>query len=121
MNRNPFRPAANDDDFSEEIQDIASTQIDAPRGERQFLFVRTGKETEWLGVRRKDRELVQHRACCFGINHCRYDGNHQLCEIDVVLGEEQPKEVVSGEAEAANGGELVQDDGERMVVKRRRP
>ncbi len=121
MNRNPFRPAANDDDFSEEIQDIASTQTDAPRGEREFLFVRTGKETEWLGVRRKDRELVQHRACCFGINHCRYDGSHQLCVVDVVLGKEQPKEVVSGEAEAANGGELVQDDGERMVVKRRRP
>jgi len=29
--------------------------------------------------------------------------------------------VVSGEAEVANGGELVQDDGERKVVKRRRP
>ncbi len=65
--------------------------------------------------------MVQHRTYCFGINHCRYDGNHQLYVVDVVSGEEQPKEVVSGEAEAANGDELVQDDGERMVVKRRRP
>ncbi|CAK9870425.1 unnamed protein product [Sphagnum jensenii] len=41
--------------------------------------------------------------------------------VDVVSKEEQPKEEVSGEAEAVNGGELVQDDGEKMVVKRRRP
>jgi len=65
--------------------------------------------------------LVQHHACCFGINHYRYDSSHQLCVVDVISGEEQPKEVVSSEVEAANGGELVQDDGERMVVKRRRP
>jgi len=41
--------------------------------------------------------------------------------VDVVSGEEQPEEVVSGEAEAAVGGAPVQDDGERIVVKRRRP
>jgi len=65
--------------------------------------------------------LVQHRACCFGINHCRYDDSHQLYVVDIVSREEQPEEVVSGEAEAAVGGEPVQDDGERIVVKRRRP
>ncbi len=121
MSRNPVGPAADDDDFSEEIQDIASTQTDASRGNEEFLCVRTGKETKWLGVRRMDKELVQHRTCCFGINHCMYDGSHQLYVVDVVSSEEQPKEVVSGEAEAANGDELVQDDGGRMVVKRRRP
>ncbi|CAN5962223.1 unnamed protein product [Sphagnum jensenii] len=54
-------------------------------------------------------------------NSLWYDGSHQLCVVDVVSGEEQPKEVVSGEAEAANRGKLVQNNGERMVVKRRRP
>jgi hypothetical protein len=121
LSRNPVGPAADDDDFSEEIQDIASTQTDAPRGEEEFLYVQMGKETKWLGTKRRDRELVQHHACCFGINHYRDDGSHQLYVVDVVSGEGQPKEIVSGEAEATNGGELVQDDGERMVVKRRRP
>jgi hypothetical protein len=121
LSRNPVGPAADDDDFSEEIQNIASTQTDAFKGGEELLCVQTGKETEWLGVRRRDRELVQHSTCCFGINHCRYDDSHQLYVVDVVSGEKHPKEVVSGEVEAANGDELVQDDGKRMVVKRRRP
>jgi len=121
LSRNPVGPTADDDDFNEEIQDIASTRIDASRGDEEFLCVRTGKEKEWLGIKRGDKELVQHRACCFGINHYRYDGNHQLYVVDVVSGEEQPEEVVSGEVEAAVGGAPVQDDGERIVVKRRRP
>ncbi len=41
--------------------------------------------------------------------------------VNVVSGEEQLEEVVSGEAEAVVGGAPVQDDGERIVVKRRRP
>jgi len=121
LSRNPVGPAADDDDFSEEIQDIASTQIDASKGDKKFLCVRTGKEKEWLGIKRRDKELVQHRACCFGINHYRYDGSHQLYVVVVVSGEEQPEEVVSSEAEAAVGGEPVQNDGEQIVVKRRRP
>jgi len=121
LSRNPVGPAVDDDDFNEEIQDIASAQADASRGDEEFLCIRTGKETEWLGVWRKDRELVQHHTCCFGINHCRYDCSHQLYVVDVVSGEEQPEEVVSSEAKAANGDKLVQDDGERLVMKRRRP
>jgi hypothetical protein len=121
LSRNPVGLAADDDDFNEEIQDIASTQTDASRGDEEFLCIRTGKEKEWLGIKRRDKELVQHRACCFEINHSRYDGSHQLYVVDVVSGEEQPEEVVSGEAEVAIGGALVQDDGERIVVKRRRP
>jgi len=121
LSRNPVGPVVDDDDFSEEIQDIASIRTDASKGDEEFLCVRTGKEKEWLGIRRGDKELVQHRACCFEINHYRYDGSHQLYVVNVVSGEEQPEEVVSGEAEATVGGKPVQDDGERIVVKRRRP
>jgi len=121
LSRNPVGLAADDDDFGEEIQDIASTRTDASKGDEEFLCVRIGKEKEWFGIRRGDKELIQHRACCFGINHYRYDGSHQLYIVDIVSGEEQPEEVVSGQAEAVVGGEPVQDDGERIVVKRRRP
>ncbi len=93
LSRNPIGPATDDDDFSEEIQDMGSSQTDTPKGEGELLFVQTGKETKWLGIRRKDRELVQHRACCFGINHCRYGGSHQLYMVDVVPEKEQPKEL----------------------------
>ncbi len=121
LSRNPVGPAIDDDDFSEEIQDIASTRVDASRGDEEFLCVRTGKEKKWLGTRRRDKESIQHHACCFGINHCRYDSSHQLYVVDVVSGEEEPKEVVFVEAEAAVEGELVQNDDERIVVNRRRP
>jgi len=121
LSRNPVGLAADDNDYGEEIQDIASTRTDASKGDEEFLYVWTGKEKEWLGIRRGDKELIQHCACCFGINHYRYDDSHQLYVVDIVSGEEQPEEVVSGQAEAAVGGEPVQDDGERIVVKRRRP
>ncbi len=65
--------------------------------------------------------MIQHRAYCFGINHCRYNGSHQLYVVNVVSGEEQPEEAVLVESEAAIGGELVQDEDERIMVKRRRP
>jgi nucleotidyltransferase/DNA polymerase involved in DNA repair len=26
---------------------------------------------EWFGIRRKDRELIQHHTCCFGINRSK--------------------------------------------------
>jgi hypothetical protein len=38
-----------------------------------------------------------------------------------VSGEEQPEKVISGEAKVIVGGEPMQDIGERIVVKRRRP
>jgi len=58
LSRNLVRPATDDDDFSEEIQDIGITLIDTPRGEGESLFVQIGKETEWFGVRRKVRECI---------------------------------------------------------------
>jgi hypothetical protein len=121
LSRNPVGPATDDDDFSEEIQDMGSSQTDTPKGEGELLFIQTGKETEWLGIRRKDRELVQHRACCFGINHCRYGGSHQLYMVNVVSKEEQPKELAPGGVGIANGDEFMQDEGEGMVLKRKRP
>ncbi len=58
LSRNPVGPVADDDDFSEEIQDIASTRTDASKGDEEFLCVRIGKEKEWFGIRRGDKELV---------------------------------------------------------------
>jgi hypothetical protein len=75
LSRNPVGQATDDDDFNEEVYDIGSTLIDTPGGEGETLFVQTGKETEWLGMRRKDKECVKHQACCFGINHCNYVGS----------------------------------------------
>jgi hypothetical protein len=84
LSRNPVGPDINDDDFSEEIQDVRITLTDTPRGKGETLFVQTGKETEWLGVRRKVRECIRHHACCFGINHCNYVSSQQLYVVDVV-------------------------------------
>jgi hypothetical protein len=69
LSRNPVGSATDDDDFGEEIHDIAGTPADVPGEEGEFLYIKTGEETEWMGVRRKDRRFVQHNACCFGINH----------------------------------------------------
>ncbi len=68
-----------------------------------------------------NKELIQHRACCFGINHCKYDGSHQLYVVDVVSGEEQPEEAVPVESKAIIEGELMQNGDERIMVKRKRP
>jgi len=57
-----------DDDFCEEIQDIGNAQTNTHLEEGKPLFVQTGTEMEWLGIRRRDRESVQHHTYCFGIN-----------------------------------------------------
>jgi hypothetical protein len=121
LSRNPVGQATDDDDFNEEVYDIGSTLIDTPGGEGETLFVQTGKKIEWLSVRRKDRECVRHHACCFGINHCNHVSNQQLYMVDVVLGKDQPKELVPYEVEIAKESELMQDDDVRVVLKRRRP
>jgi hypothetical protein len=121
LSRNPVGLATDDDDFNEEIQDIGITLTDTPRGEREILFVQTSKETEWLGVRRKVRECIQHHACCFGINHCNYVGSQQLYVVDVISEKEQPKELGPCEAEITRGVELVRDDDVGVALKRKRP
>jgi hypothetical protein len=121
LSRNSVGLATDDDDFRGEIQDIGNTQIDALEGEREIRFVQMGKETKWLGVRRKDREFVQHHVCYFGINHWNYASNQQLFVVDVVSEEDQPKEPVPYEARITRGGELMQDNDVRVVMKRRGP
>jgi hypothetical protein len=76
LSRNPVGSAADDEDFGEEIQDITSAQADVPENGAELLCAMTGEETEWMGVRRKDRRFVQHDACCFGINHQKYVSSH---------------------------------------------
>jgi hypothetical protein len=60
LSRNPVGLAVKDDDFYEEVQDVGNAHTDARLEEERLLFVRTGTEMEWFGIRRKDRELVQH-------------------------------------------------------------
>jgi len=121
LSRNLVGPAMDDDDFCEEIQDIGNTQADTPVEEGEVLFVQTYKEIEWLDVRRKDKEYVQHRACCFGINHCNHVSSHHLYVVDVISEEDQPQELVPCEAENRRGSEIMQDSNARVVLQRKRP
>jgi hypothetical protein len=118
LSRNPIGPATNDDDFNEEIQDI---EIDTHEEAREILTIRTNKKTKWFGFRRKDKELLQHHECCFGINHWHYARSHQLYMVDVVLEEDQPKELIPHEEKNAKGVEILQDNDVRLELKRRKP
>jgi hypothetical protein len=57
-----------------------------------------------MGVKRKDRRIVQHNACCFGINHWTGVGNHQLYMLDIANPSE---EFVPDEEEMSTGDEPV--------------
>jgi len=121
FSRNPVRPAMEDDDFCEEIQDIGNAQTDTHLEEGKLLFVQTGTEMEWLGIRRKDRELVQHHTCCFGINHSMRLSDHHLYVINVISEDDQPQELVPCEATDKKGDEIAQSSTARMVLQRKRP
>jgi hypothetical protein len=41
--------------------------------------------------------------------------------VDVVLEEDQPKDLVPHEAKDTKGGEILQDNDVKLVLKRRRP
>jgi hypothetical protein len=58
LSRNPVGSVADNDDFGEEIQDMVDTQADESGEEGELLYVQTGQDTEWMGVRRKDRRFV---------------------------------------------------------------
>ncbi|CAK9256855.1 unnamed protein product [Sphagnum jensenii] len=64
---------------------------------------------EWYGIRRKDRELVQHQTCCFGINHSKRFSDHHLYIVDVVSEGEQLLEPVLRTGE---------DTGENATMQR---
>jgi hypothetical protein len=110
-----------DDDFYEEIQEIGNAHTDTHMEKGKLLFIQTGTEMEWLGIRRKDRELVQHHTCCFGINHSMRLSDHHLYVIDVVSEDEQPQELVPCEAEHKKGDETAQSSTARVVLQRKRP
>jgi hypothetical protein len=97
LSRNPVGLTADDDDFGEEIPDLANTQAGLSGIKDKLLCVQTCEETEWMGVRRKDRRFVQHNACCFGINHWRGVGCHQLYMLDVTPEEEPSEESIPDE------------------------
>jgi hypothetical protein len=41
LSRNPVGSATDDDDFGEEVQDVAGTQVDVPREEKELLCVQS--------------------------------------------------------------------------------
>jgi hypothetical protein len=118
LSRNLVGSAEDDDDFGEGIQDVTA---DASLEERELLYVQRGGETEWIGVRRKDRRSIQHDACCFGINHWICSGHHHLYMLDAATGENPSEgstpaiEVISGRAEPVQHKEVP------VAIKRKRP
>ncbi len=121
LSRNPVGSAADDEDFGEEIQDITGAQADVPEEGAELLYSLTGEETEWINVKRKDRRLIQHGACCFGINHQKYVSDHQLFMLDAASEEDLSEESVPGEEAMPKGDEPVQHEEARRVLKKRRP
>jgi len=120
LSRNPVGSVADDEDFGAEIQDIAGAQVDVPEGGGELLCALAGEETEWMGVRRKDRRLIQHGACCFGINHRKYVSDHQLFMLDVATEEDLSEGSILGEEIMPTCDGPVQHDETRVVLKRRR-
>ncbi len=57
LSRNLVGPTMDDDDFSEEIQDIRSMQIDTLGVEDEILFIQNCEGSEWLGFRRQKRKF----------------------------------------------------------------
>ncbi len=53
LSRNPVGRAADDDDFSDEIQDIGTKQDDSIETTSGVFSVRHGGELEWFGLRRQ--------------------------------------------------------------------
>jgi len=70
-----------------------------------------------MGVRRKDRRLMQHGACCFGINHRKYISDHQLFMLNVTSEEDLFEGSIPGEEIMPTGDGPVQHEETRMVLK----
>jgi hypothetical protein len=121
LSRNPVGMAVEDDDSCEEVQDSGGVLTDALVGEERALFIRTGAETEWYGIRRKGSELVQHQKCCFGINHSNHSSDHHLYLVDVVSEDEQPPESVLCTIGEPGTNAIMQDSAPRSNMQRKRP
>jgi hypothetical protein len=113
--------AVEDDDFCEEVQDFGGAQIDAQLEGEGALFILTGTETEWHGIRKKGNELVQHQKCCFGINHSKHSSDHHLYMVDVVSEEEQPPESILCTIGEPGTNAIMQDNVPRSNVQRKHP
>jgi hypothetical protein len=121
LSRNPVGLAAEDEDFGKEIRDITGAHPDTPEEGVELLCAMAGKETEWMGVRRKDRSFEQHNVCCFGINHQKNVHSHQLFMLGVEAEEELSEESAPGEETVPVHDEPIQHEEEQVVLKRRRP
>jgi hypothetical protein len=110
-----------DDEFCDEIQDVGNAQTDTHFEEGKLLFVQTGTKMEWFGIKRKDRESVQHHTCCFGINHSVYLSDHHLYVVDIVPEDDQPQELIPREAEDRKGSGTMHSNIARLVLQRKRP
>ncbi|CAK9229861.1 unnamed protein product [Sphagnum troendelagicum] len=84
--------ATDDDDFSEEIRDEGTVQTNATESAGTVFSALYGKTFEWLGFRRHASKQMEHRECCFGINHWRGAEDHQLFMLDVVTGTSHDEE-----------------------------
>ncbi len=65
--------------------------------------------------------MIQHGACCFGINHQKNVSDHQLFMLDAASEEDLFEESVPGEEAMPKGDEPVQHEEARRVLKKRRP
>ncbi len=106
LSRNPVGEAADDDDFSEEIQDIGTKLGDSIETKGGIFSVQHGEESEWFGLRRHSGGLTKHHRCCFGINHWRRSEGHQLFMLDVLAETSQEGASLEDEEEAADREEV---------------
>jgi hypothetical protein len=104
LSRNPVGEAKDDDDFCDEIRDISTGHGDSVAMARGVFSIQSGRQSEWLGLRRQSRGMKQHYKCCFGINHWRWLETHQLCMLEVLIDEEDDSHAKG--SEAAGGNEI---------------
>jgi len=102
--------AADDDDFGREIQDLANKPGNPIEPSGGIFSAQYGKESDWLGLRRRSGRLRQHYECCFGINHWRWPEEHQLCMLEVLTeASHDEKDDSPGDGDEATVGEEIMD------------
>jgi hypothetical protein len=112
LSRNPVGKAADDDNFSEEVQDIGTKQDESVEMIGGVFFVRHGEESKWFGLRRHSGGPTEHHRCCFGINHWRWSEAHQLFMLDALAEASQDEEDDSFEEDVeAVDSEEVRNSG----------
>ncbi|CAK9200634.1 unnamed protein product [Sphagnum troendelagicum] len=124
LSRNSVEEAKDDDDFCEEIQDISTGQGNSVATAGGIFSIQCGRQSEWLGMRRKSGNLKQHYECCFGINHWQSSKEHQLCMLEVLTdtspneGDDSPEEG----PETTRGNEIRNSESSRgkQTVRRGR-